>query len=263
MKRLKDWFDDDEGAHTDKVSVTLYISTRTSGNTTRSTESGDCNGTLSLRRKFEQFCEWGVNSDVSLKVNKTILKWDGTELIEPHREALPNSDDNGAGAFCSQPQTKEIYLGKSRKLNELLDLITTYNERYAFHCSTRNSKTFVCDALNALGITCPQILSVFDNYTERIKQLRSHRMPEDFDSPIALSHYVKQNFQKVVKNPHDIEYLYFMCIVSQMKSKGRETSGSTARKCSELECCLQNLDSALCQVQDDLLFHQFWIQFRL
>lgn len=263
MKRLKDWFDDDEGAHTDRVSVTMYVHTYSSGNATSSTVGQDRNGTLNLRRKFEQFCEWGVISDVSLKVNKTILKWDATELIEPHLEALLTNDDNAAGAVCSRPETKEIYLGKSSKLNELLDLITMYNERHSFHHLRRNSKTFVCDALNALGIACPQILSVFEDYTERVKQLRSPNIPEEFDSPIGLSHYVKQNFQKVLKSPHDIEYLYFTCTISQVTSKGRKTSVTTARECSELECCLQDLDSAICQVQGDLIFHQFWIQFRL
>lgn len=265
LKRLRDWFDDDEGRHTDKVSVWLCISSRSRSSTVGVPpgEGEDRGRALSLRRKFEQFCEWGVNSDVSLRVNRTILKWNETSIIEPHLESLPGNDYNPAGAVCSRPETREKYLGESSKLNELLNVITTYNERRSFDQSNRNSKHFIRDALKALGIPCPQVLSVYEDYVERIKVLRSPNIPEKFDSPIALCHYTKHNFRRVQRNVHDIEYLYFMCIVSHMSSPARETSVSSAQECAELNSCLHDLDGAVREVQGDLIFHEFWIQFRL
>ena len=261
--KLKDWFDNEEGAHTDNVSVWLRIPTPPrETSSTVSTAAGYDRGSTACcqRRRFEQFCEWGVNCEVSLKVNNTILKWDKTELVEPHLEDLFSSSYfNPASAASSRPETFDVFLGKTKKLNKLLEVIARYNERHSFHPSRRNSKTFVQEALTALGIACPPILLLFEDYREKIKSLRSQNVPEEFDSPLALTHYIKYNLTTISANPLDTEYIYFTCCHCHVTTKQRR--GTTERELtSELEFSLQDLDSAMCQIQADLVFNKYWFQ---
>ena len=252
--KLKDWFDNDEGVHSDKVTVGLQVSAVPRGPTSTGSSAAT---TCCNRNQFELFCEWGMNCDVSLKVNNTIIKWDETELVEPHLEDLFSY--NPASAVSSPPETIELPLGKSKKLNQLLDVIALYNERHSYDASSRNSKTFVQDALKALGIECPRILCLFEDYSERVKSLRSEGVPDNFTSPHALTHYIKHNLYRVSINPLDTEYLYFTCCRCLVASKHR--GATTKREVGlELEYCLQDLESPICQIQADLIFNQYWFQ---
>ena len=253
MQRLKDWFDNEEGEYTETVKVSLCITVPPS-----SLMREDLQGCKSnLRGRFEQFCKWGVNCETSLKINGTILKWSSTGLIEPHLEDLHSGDYLGAGAVCNRQEARGqqvLYLGRSKQLNKLLQVIAMYNERFSFHTFNRNSMTFVKDALNALGIEFPRTLSLFEDYAQRIKSLKTSSVPERFESSNALSHYVRHNLDKLSTNSYDIEYIYYMCIVSYISNRGRDT------ECSDIEYCLQDLDSTIFQIQDDLIFNQFWFQ---
>ena len=257
IERLKDWFDNDEGEHTETVRVYLCISPSPSSSVR---EDPQCSMSK-LRRRFEQFCSWDINREISLKINNTIIKWSTSGLIEPHLEALYSGDYRAAGAKLEDSGQHIIYLGKSKQLNQLLQEIVMYNERFFFHLSTRNSTTFIKDALKALGIEFPRNLSLVEDYVQKIKSMKSYSVPEQFESPNALSHYVNHNLDKLSTNIHDLEYIYYMCIVSHVASnQWRDTEAPAARECSDIEYCLQDLDSIISQVKDDLIFNQFWFQ---
>ena len=259
-QRLKDWFDNEEGEQTETVKVYLCSSPPSSSSMTEDLQGESMS---KLRRRFQQFCDWGVNSEYSLKINKTIIKWSSSGLIEPHLEALYSGDYRAAGAACSRLEDSGqhvIYLGKSKRLNELLEVIVMYNERFSYHPSSRNSKTFIKDALKALGIEFPQMLSLFEDYMQKIKSLKSSSVPEQFENPNALSHYVSHNLDKLNTNIHDLEYIYCTCIISHVTNPRRDTEASAVRGCSDIEYCLQDLDSTISQVKDDLIFNQFWFQ---
>lgn len=260
VMKLKDWFDDQEGQHTDEVSVTLLVSVppRSYGMASSTAQTFN-DGSMSPRMMFECFCDWAVNCDVMLKVNRAILKWDKNELVEPCLEdMLDSNDDYNAAAVRSRPRIKEVFLGKSNKLKELLAMIAMYNERYTFHPSQRNSKTFVNDVLKVLGIRRPGMLSLLEDYTERIKSLRSRNIPKKLDSTAELSDFIRHNLDRVVTNQHDVEYLYFMCVLSHVTGRGKESS--TGSEQAEIELCLQNLDSAIMDVQSNLVINEFWSQ---
>ncbi len=253
MQRLKDWFDNEEGEQMETVKVYLCSSPPSSSSKMEDLQMQGGNKTSKLRRRFQQFCDWGINSETSLKINSTIIKWSSSGLVEPHREDLHSDDYRAAGAVCSRLEDSGrhiIYLGKSKQLNGLLEVITMYNVRFSYHTSNRNSKTFVKDALKALGIEFPQTLSLFEEYMQEIKSLKSSNVPEQFENPDALSHYVNQNLDKLSTNIHDLEYIYSMCIVSHVTKPTRVTD----------EYCLQDLDSTIFEVKDDLLFNKYWFQ---
>ena len=257
MERLKDWFDNDEGEHTETMRVYLCVSPSPC-----SSVGEDPQGHKSkLRRRFEQFCNWGINREISLKINNTILKWSPTGLIEPHLEAMHSGDYRAASSRLEESDQHIICLGKSKQLNELLQVIMMYNQRYYFHPSSKNSTTFVKDALKALGIGCPPNLSLVEDYEQKIKSLKSYSIPDQFENSNALSYYVNHNLDKLSTNIHDLEYIYYMCIVSYVTSYQKRDTGATAVKgCSDIEYCLQDLDSTISQARDDLIFNQFWFQ---
>lgn len=262
MQRLKDWFDNEEGEQTEMVKVYLCSSPPSSSTKMEDPQVQDCNMSK-LRRRFQQFCDWGISSETSLKINSTILKWSSSGLIEPYLEDLHSGDYRAAGAACSRLEESGqhvIYLEKSKQLNALLEVITTYNMRFSYHPSNRNCKTFVKDALKALGIELPPALSLFEDYMQKIRSLKSSSVPEQFENPDALSHYVNQNLDKLSTNIHDLEYIYCMCIVSHVTKPTRVADASAERRCSDTEYCLQDLDSTILPVKDDLIFNQFWFQ---
>lgn len=266
MKRLSDWFDNEEGKYTDMVRVSIYFSPPT-----RTSKIADNRGdTSSLRSNFEQFCEWGLNSEASLKINDTILKWDATGLVEPHREALY---DNSCGAAASAQYSRLggnghhfISLGVSNRLNQLLNLIIMYNERYTFHPLNRNSRTFVCEALQVLGLEFPQNLKLFEDYRRRIKSLRSchtQSIPEIFDNHAELESCIKHNLRTAITNTYDIEYLYYLCILNHvifLRRNAMRTNNSALKEYSEVQVCPHELETAIYQVQDKLFFNQCWFQ---
>ena len=260
-KRLKDWFDNEEGEQTETVKVYLCVSPLSSSSVVVEDLQG---GSMSkLRRKFQQFCDWGINSEASLKINNTVIKWSSSELIEPHLEAMYSGDYRAAGAACCRLEDSGqhvVFLGKSKNLNELLEVIMTYNQKFSYHPSSRNSKTFIKDALRALGLEYPRMLSVYDDYVQKIKSLKSSSVPEQFENPNALSHYVNNNMDKLNTNIHDLEYIYCMCIISHVTHPRRDEEASAGRGCSDIEYCLQDLDSTITLVKDDLIFNQFWYQ---
>ena len=259
IQRLKDWFDNEEGEQTETVKVYLCSSPPSSGSRMEDSQVQGHNMSK-LRRRFQQFCDWGINGEISLKINGTILKWSSSGLIEPYLEDLHSGDYRAAGAACSRPEDSGqhvIYLGKSKQLSALLEVITTYNMRFSYHPSNRNCKTFVKDALKALGIELPPVLSLFEDYMQKIRSLKSSSVPEQFENPSALSHYVSQNLDKLSTNIHNLEYIYCLCIISHVTTQMRVADTSAERGCLDTEYCLQDLESTIFPVKDDLIFNQY------
>lgn len=262
MQRLKDWFDNEEGEQTETVKVYLCSSPPSNSSTTEDLQ-GQGGSVSKLRRRFQQFCDWGVNSETSLKINKTMITWSSSGLIEPHLEDMYSGDYRAAGAVCSRLDDSGrhvVLLGKSKQLKQLLAVITMYNEKFSYHPSNRNSKTFIKDALKALGLKFPRMLSLFEDYVQKIKSQKSSSVPEHFETSNALGHYVRHNLDKLNTNIHDLEYIYCMCMISHVTNLRRDREALTERGCSEIEYCLQDLDSTISLVTDDLTFNQFWFQ---
>ena len=270
--RLKaTWFDTPQGhaqadgggaqqataRHHSRVSLKLYLP-QPHWEDREHTFTGSVVRRDSIESQFEQFCSYGINSEAALQVGDQYLKWMPNSLVIPKGVMKIRDDTAGEGA---QPHSisddTPIDLGDSDRLDQLLELVATYNGTRVYNSTGANSKHFVYEALRKLGKNIPSHLRAFDNYRQRITEARDLVIPQTFASHLELDNYFKQNHADVVKKERNVEFLFFLCVCFHVK-KGPVRDSSA---CAEKDCCLPFLLSDL--TQENLMFNGFWRDFIL
>ena len=211
----------------------------------------------SIELRFEQFCNYGINSEAALQVGGQYFKWTQDSLVIPQGTKI--RDDSHGAPPLSLGDEAPINLGETDKLDQLLELVAEYNGIHYYHPISRNSKVFVHDALLRLGKRSHPLLQVFDEYQKKIKRQQTLDIREGFRNHRELDQYYGQtDHAAIVKKEQNVEYLYFLCICFHVQL-GKATDGRAAAQrqmCGEPDCCLQYLKSDL--TQENLIFNDSW-----
>ena len=263
--KLREVFETPGGAgadvlqRTDKFPVKLYLA-RPQGVDRELTFTGSVARPDSIEVRFEQFCSYGVNSEAALQVGDQYFKWTQDNLVIP-RGIKIRDDSHGAQPLSLGDEMPDD-LGETGKLDQLLELVAEYNGTYYYHEISRNSKTFVRDALRRLDKPVHPLLQMFDNYHDRIKSLQSLGIKDGFRSHRELDEYYNRtDHATIVRNKRNVEYLFFLCVCFHVLGRVRDgNKGSRQWTCNERDCCLPYLLSNL--TQDNLIFSDFWRLFK-
>lgn len=212
----------------------------------------------STEAQFEQFCSYGICSEAALLVEDQYLKWVSSSLVIPRGEKIR---DNSEGAQpLSLGDEAPVDLGDTDKLDDLLQLVARYNGSFEYHAITRNSKVFVCDALQKLGKRIPPLLVVFENYRQRIADA-TNGIRKEFGSHKELDDYFKDHHAIIVRNERNIEYLLFLCVCFHVRAQRLGVGMASGRHqiCTGLDCCLPFLLTNF--NKDTLMFRTYWQTF--
>ena len=213
----------------------------------------------SIEVRFEKFCSYGINAEAALLVEGQYLKWTRDSLVIPR--GMKIRDDSHGAQPLSLGDEKPIDLGRTDNLDQLLELLAVYNGMYYYHPISRNSKMFVRDALQRLGIKpIHPLLQVFDSYQQKIKTLQTLGIQNRFENHRELDEYYGQpDHATIVKKERNVEYLYFLCVCFHVQlGKATDSSAAAQRQiCGEKDCCLQYLKSDLTS-QKNLVFNDYW-----
>ena len=245
---------------TSRVSVKLYLARREGVEDREHTFTGSVARSDSIELRFEQFCSYGINSEAALQVGDQYFKWTRDSLVIPR--GIKIRDDSLGAQPMSLGDEIPYDLGETNKLDQFLELVAEYNGMHYYHPISRNSKKFVCDALARLGkMVQDPLLQVFGNYHNRILDLKTYGIRDDFRNHGELDEYYKAtDHATIVGNKRNVEYLFFVCVCFHVLDKATGDSAASRQwTCDERDCCLPFLHSNL--TPENLIFNEFWRRF--
>ena len=257
---------EEEGAEAPQVhrlgTVELFLAQPAQGEHREHTLTGSVAGNDSIERKFERFCSYGVCTEAAVRVDGVYLKWEASSLVIPKLEKIRDETEGPQPLSIGDELPRA--LGESGNLDNLLELVARYNGGYIYKRLSRNSKSFVRDALHALRKDVPPLLDVFENYQQRIHDACLPVIQKEFGSHRDLDEYYKRTDHAIiVRNKRNVEYLFFVCVCFHVRGvRGRSGNGGRGGRggtCTEEDCCLPYLLSDL--PEDGLMFDRFWQTF--
>lgn len=215
----------------------------------------------------------------ALQVGDVILEWNDTSLVVPHYaehdDQLMKTDVRHLTDWVTftggevprvreairkldyQTQIELVYhvtSEKQRLIDNLVDVIITYNRQYYYDIIRKNCQHFVADALKALGVNQPiEFTGGLGEYFKALKSGRSLVLHTRFTDHCHLDSYVREKRENgemgdLTKN--DLEYLlaqYFRYHLEQKTrmqrdSKEAELSGWS---CAVKGCCMAMLEESI------------------
>ena len=259
------WFttplgEEEDGGGRRGVSVQLFLADPHGEAPREFTYSGAVARENQIEPRFEQFCSYGINTEAALFVGGQYLKWVPSSLVIPKGTKIRDDSAVDGAQPMSIGDEIPIDMGETDKLDQLLELVADYNGRGVYSAISKNSKVFVLEALRRLGKTAPLLLTVFENYEQRIKDARELVIQEKFRNHRDLDNYYQNNHPIIVRNQRNVEYLFFLCVCFHVK-RGHATFGVSGRRevCPEQDCCLPPLLSDL--TEERIMFKEYWRKF--
>lgn len=215
----------------------------------------------------------------ALQVGDVILEWNDSSLVVPHfaehDDQLMKTDvrhltdwvsftsgevPSVREAIQSLDYRKQIELiykvtaEKQRLIDNLVDVIVTYNRQFYYDVIRRNCQHFVTDALKALGVTEPiEFTGGLGEYFRALKQGRSKALHATFTSHVHLDNYIREKEQSgevVQLTKHDLEYLlaqYFRYHLEQKTRLQRDNKEVDLNDwgCEVKGCCMERLEKRI------------------
>ena len=215
----------------------------------------------------------------ALQVGDVILEWNDTNLVVPHNvehdDQLMRTDvchltdwvrftsgevprvREAIRTLDYQKQIELIYhvtAEKRRLLDNLVEVIVTYNRQYYYDVIRRNCQHFVTDALKALGVNEPvEFTGGLREYFHALKRGRSPAVLAKFTDHSHLDRYIidkEQNrgIDKLTKD--DLEYLlaqyfrYHLERKSKLQLNSREMD-FTEWSCEIKDCHMEMLEQRI------------------
>lgn len=201
----------------------------------------------------------------ALQVGDVILEWNDSSLVVPHfaehDDQLMKTDvrhltdwvnftsgevPRVREAIQSLDYRKQIELiykvtaEKQRLIDNLVDVIVTYNQQYYYDIIRRNCQHFVTDALRALGVTEPiEFTGGLGEYFRALKQGRSKALHAKFTDHVHLDNYVREKEQSgeiSQLTKHDLEYLLAQYFRYHLEQKTRLQQDNKEVELSEWGC---------------------------
>jgi hypothetical protein len=215
----------------------------------------------------------------ALQVGDVILEWNDSSLVVPHcaehDDQLMKTDvrhltdwvsftsgevPRVRKAIQSLDYRKQIELiykvtaEKQRLIDNLVDVIVTYNRQCYYDIIRRNCQHFVIDALKALGVTEPiEFTGGLGEYFKALKQGRSKALHAKFTDHVHLDNYVREKEQsgeigQLTK--HDLEFLlaqYFRYHLEQKTRLQQEEKGVELSEwgCEVKGCSMERLEKRI------------------
>lgn len=225
----------------------------------------------------------------ALQVGDVILEWNDSSLVVPHfaehDDQLMKTDVRHLTDWVNftsgeVPRVREaiqtldyrkqieliykVTAEKQRLIDNLVNVIVTYNRQYYYDIIRRNCQHFVTDALKALGVTEPiEFTGGLGEYFRALKQGRSKALQGKFTNHIHLDTYVREKEQSgeiSQLTKHDLEYLlaqYFRYHLEQKTRLQRENKEAELDEwsCEVKGCCMERLEK--CIDFESLRIHNF------
>ena len=215
----------------------------------------------------------------ALQVGDVILEWNDSSLVVPHfaehDDQLMKTDVRHLTDWVSftsseVPRVREaiqsldyrkqieliykVTAEKQRLIDNLVDVIVTYNRQCYYDIIRRNCQHFVTDALRALGVTEPvEFTGGLGEYFRALKQGRSKALHAKFTNHVHLDNYVREKEQsgeigQLTK--HDLEYLlaqYFRYHLEQKTRLQRDNKQAELSEwgCEVKGCCMERLEKRI------------------
>ena len=202
---------------------------------------------------------------VALQVGNVILEWNDTSLVVPHSaehdDQLMKTDVRHLTDWVSftskevprvreaiwtldyQKQIELIYhvtAEKRRLLDNLVEVIVTYNRQCYYDLIRRNCQHFVTDALKSLGVSKPvEFTGGLGEYFQALKCGKSHSLHAKFTDHSHLDRYVMEIEQTGAMDKlsmNDLEYLLAQYFRYHLEQKSRFQLDNKDAELSEW-CC--------------------------
>ena len=215
----------------------------------------------------------------ALQVGDVILEWNDSSLVVPHfaehDDRLMKTDVRHLTDWVSftsgeVPRVREaiqmldyrkqieliykVTAEKQRLIDNLVEIIITYNRQYYYDIIRRNCQHFVTDALKALGVSEPiEFTGGLGEYFRALKQGRSKVLQGKFTNHVHLDTYVRekeQNGEISQLTRHDLEYLlaqYFRYHLEQKTRLLRDNKEAELGEwsCEVKGCCMERLEQRI------------------
>ena len=215
----------------------------------------------------------------ALQVGDVILEWNDSSLVVPHfaehDDQLMKTDVRHLTDWVSftsseVPRVREaiqsldyrkqieliykVTAEKQRLIDNLVDVIVTYNRQFYYDIIRRNCQHFVMDALKVLGVTEPiKFTGGLGEYFKALKQGRSKALHAKFTNHIHLDDYVREKEQSGEISwltKHDLEYLLAQYFRYHLEQKTRLQQDNKEVELSEWGCevkgcCMERLEKRI------------------
>ena len=201
----------------------------------------------------------------ALQVGDVILEWNDSSLVVPHfaehNDQLMKTDVRHLTDWVNftsgeVPRVREaiqmldyrkqieliykVTAEKQRLIDNLVDVIITYNRQYYYDIIRRNCQHFVTDALRALDVTEPiEFTGGLGEYFRALKQGRSKALHAKFTHHVHLDNYVREKEQSgeiSQLTKHDLEYLLAQYFRYHLEQKTRLQQDNKDAELSEWSC---------------------------
>ena len=225
----------------------------------------------------------------ALQVGDVILEWNDTSLVVPHfaehDDQLMKTDVRHLTDWVTftsgevprvreairtldyQKQIELIYrvsAEKQRLIDNLVDVIVTYNRQCYYDLIRRNCQHFVTDALRALGVNKPiEFTGGLGEYYQALKRGRSSALHAKFAGHSHLDRYVREkeeNGEMRALTKDDLEYLLAMYFRYHLEQKTELQRDNQEAELSGWSCNIKGCYMAKLEKQIDfesLRIHNF------
>ena len=215
----------------------------------------------------------------ALQVGNVILEWNDSHLVspylcdyedefhvmkvdmQPHSEWVDYTTRNtpkmkeAAKKLNFSEQIDQIYMVTSKKkemVDDLIDVIVTYNQHYYYNLFDRNCQHFVIDALEALQVKNPtSFTGGLRDYFKALVEGRTPSIPVRFKTHQDLDAYVtriKREGHTKDMPQHDLEFILTLYFRFHLESKDRLRKNQKALqewKCQEVNCQMEELEKLI------------------